>query len=56
MKMKAYESFDAYLKGQSPKNQTIIRALRQFVKRSQPGLRETARPTMSSSDSFAGLP
>jgi hypothetical protein len=43
MKMKAYQSFDAYLKGQSPKNQTIIRALRQFVKRSQPALRETVK-------------
>src|SRR5262245_57841139 len=33
MKMKTYESFDDYLADQKPKNQTIIRALRQFVKR-----------------------
>jgi hypothetical protein len=28
MKMKAYASFDEYLKDQSPKNQAIIRSLR----------------------------
>jgi len=33
MKMKKYASFDDYLSDQSPKNQTIIRALRKFVKR-----------------------
>ena len=42
-KMKAYASFDDYLKDQSPKNQTIIRALRRFVKRVQPGLSEAVK-------------
>jgi len=41
--MKSYESFDAYLKGQSPKNQTIIRALRKFVKRVEPDLVEAVK-------------
>jgi hypothetical protein len=39
-KMKAYGSFDEYLEDQSVKNQEIIRALRTFVKRVEPGLRE----------------
>ena len=43
MKMKAYESFDAYLKDQRPKNQTIIRALRKFVKRVEPDLVEAVK-------------
>jgi len=43
MKMKAYASFDEYLKDQSPKNQAIIRALRRFVKRVQPGLDEDVK-------------
>ena len=43
MKMKAYESFDAYLKDQSSKNQTIIRALRKFVKRVEPDLVEAVK-------------
>jgi hypothetical protein len=42
-KMKAYESFDAYLKDQSPKNQAIIRLLRRFVKRVEPGLTEAVK-------------
>jgi hypothetical protein len=42
-KMKAYSSFDDYLKDQSPKNQAIIRALRRFVKRVEPGLSEAAK-------------
>jgi hypothetical protein len=42
-KMKAYPSFDAYLKDQSPKNQTIIRALRKFVKRAEPELEEAVK-------------
>jgi hypothetical protein len=42
-KMKAYESFDDYIADQAPKNQTIIRALRKFVKRVQPGLAETVK-------------
>jgi hypothetical protein len=39
-KMKAYASFDEYLAAQSPPNQAIIRALRKFVKRIEPGLSE----------------
>lgn len=42
-KMKPYASFDAYLEDQSPKNQVIIRALRAFVKRAEPGLDETVK-------------
>ena len=42
-KMKSYASFDAYLKGQSPKNQTIIRALRKFVKSVAPKLNEEVK-------------
>lgn len=41
--MKAYASFDAYLKDQSPKNQAIIRALRRFVKGADPGLAESVK-------------
>jgi hypothetical protein len=40
MKMKAYADFDEYLADQRPKNRAIIRALRRFVKRVQPGLAE----------------
>jgi hypothetical protein len=43
MKMKAYASFDDYLEDQSPKNQVVIRALRKFVKRVQPGLGEAVK-------------
>src|SRR5262249_900188 len=43
MKMKAYESFEDYLADQKPKNQTIIRALRKFVKRVEPDLAETVK-------------
>src|SRR5262249_6636769 len=42
-KMKAYASFDDYLKGQTAKNQVIIRALRKFVKRVEPGLGEAVK-------------
>jgi hypothetical protein len=42
-RMKAYATFDDYLKDQSPKNQTIIRALRRFVKRKEPGLDEAVK-------------
>ena len=41
--MKAYASFDDYLKAQEPKNQTIIRALRRFVARVEPELRESVK-------------
>ena len=43
MKMKVYASFDDYLQDQSSKNQEIIRALRKFVKRVEPGLREAVK-------------
>ena len=39
-KMKAYATFDLYLKGQEPKKQTVIRALRKFVKKIEPDLEE----------------
>jgi hypothetical protein len=42
-KMKAYASFDLYLAGQSPKNQTLIRALRKLVKRTAPELVESVK-------------
>lgn len=41
--MKAYASFDDYLEDQSPKNQAIIRALRRFVKRTEPRLKEAVK-------------
>ena len=43
MKMKKYGSFDEYLADQSPKNRSIIRTLRTFVKRVAPGLRESVK-------------
>ena len=43
MKMKSYASFDDYLAGQAPKNRTIIRALRMFVKRVAPALQESVK-------------
>ena len=43
MKMKRYASFDAYLADQPRRNQTIIRALRKFVKRVAPELRESVK-------------
>ena len=42
-RMKRYASFDDYLENQNPKNQAIIRALRQFVKRIEPGLSEAVK-------------
>ena len=42
-KMKAYASFDDYQKDQTPRNQAIIRALRRFVKRIEPGLSESVK-------------
>lgn len=41
--MKAYASFDDYLESQRSKNQVIIRALRQFVQRMEPGLSEAVK-------------
>lgn len=42
-KMKAYPTFDDYLADQTPRNQVIIRALRRFVKRVEPGLTEAVK-------------
>ena len=42
-KMKAYATFDDYLADQSSKNQEIIRALRRFVRRVEPGLTESVK-------------
>jgi len=43
MKMKKYASFQDYLDDQPAKNRAIIRALRRFVKRAQPGLMESVK-------------
>ena len=43
MEYRAYASFDEYLKDQSPANQTIIRALRRFVKQTDPRLTEAVK-------------
>jgi hypothetical protein len=43
MKMKKYASFDEYFADQSPKNRSIIRTLRTFVKRIAPGLQESVK-------------
>ena len=43
MKMKAYATFDLYLADQPPKNRTLIRALRKFVKRAAPKLQESVK-------------
>jgi hypothetical protein len=42
-KMKAYATFDLYLADQPPRNKTIIRALRAFVKRAAPKLQESVK-------------
>jgi hypothetical protein len=42
-KMKKYATFDDYEKDQAPKNRTIIRALRKFVKRAEPKLSESVK-------------
>ncbi|MBL8979967.1 MAG: DUF1801 domain-containing protein [Gemmatimonadetes bacterium] len=42
-KMKAYASFDDYLRDQSSRNQAIIRALRRFVKSAEPQLMESVK-------------
>ena len=43
MKMKKYASFDEYFADQSPKNRSIIRALRMFAKRVAPALEESVK-------------
>jgi hypothetical protein len=42
-KMKAYATFDLYQADQPPKNRTVIRALRSFVRRTVPGLEESVK-------------
>jgi len=42
-KMKAYPSFDAYLRDQRARNQVIIRALRRFVRAAEPQLVESVK-------------
>lgn len=41
--MNSYPSFDAYLKDQPRSKQTVIRALRKFVKRAAPSLEEAVK-------------
>ena len=41
--MKAYASFDTYLADRKPGHQVIIRALRRFVKKNAPSLRESVK-------------
>ena len=43
MKMKAYATFDEYFADQVPRNQTVIRALRQLVGRMAPHLEESVK-------------
>jgi len=43
MKMKAFATFDEYLMDQLPRNQTVIRSLRKFVKRQAPHLAESVK-------------
>jgi hypothetical protein len=43
MKMKKYGSFDEYFADQSPKNRSIIRKLRTFVRRVAPRLQESVK-------------
>jgi len=43
MKMKKYGSFDDYLTDQPPRNRSIVRALRTFVKRVAPVLQESVK-------------
>ncbi len=42
-KMKSYATFDNYLADQSPKNRSLIRALRKFVERVAPQLQESVK-------------
>lgn len=42
-KMKTYTTFDLYLADQTPKNRTLIRTLRKFVKRVAPKLQESVK-------------
>jgi len=42
-RMRAFATFDEYLAAQTPRNQAIIRELRQLVKRVVPGLEETVK-------------
>ena len=42
-KMKAYATFDDYLADQKPKNRTLIKALRAFVRKTAPELDESVK-------------
>lgn len=42
-RMKAYATFDAYLAGQTPRNQALIRELRALVRRAAPDLEEAVK-------------
>src|SRR5215210_6700011 len=42
-KMKTYESFDEYVKDQTPRNQAIIRGFRRLVNRVEPGSSEAVK-------------
>lgn len=42
-KMKSYATFGDYLAGQAPRNRSVIRALRKFVKRVAPQLQESVK-------------
>jgi len=41
--MKRYATFADYMQAQTPRNQTMIRALRRLVQRTAPGLKETVK-------------
>lgn len=43
MPMKRHATFDAYMRAQTPRNQTMIRTLRALVKRTAPSLTETVK-------------
>ena len=43
MKMKRYDTFQAYAADQAPKNRTLINALRRFVKKEAPRLEESVK-------------
>lgn len=43
MKMKSYDTFDAYLADQVTRNQRVIRSLRKFVSRVAPELEESVK-------------
>jgi hypothetical protein len=42
-KMKAYATFDLYLRDQRPRNRAVLRALRAFVRKTAPSLEESVK-------------